>query len=95
VVVKVDQTKTVHKANKVRARNLKGLTLEINPDNLDKTSQVRVTKVTSRVSQINRVEEEIKVLNREDQMKAVQVLTETGSKKFPALKILNQTWIRT
>ena len=49
----MDQTKTVHKVNKVRARNLKGLTLVINPDNLDKISQARVTRATRETSRIS------------------------------------------
>jgi hypothetical protein len=89
----VVRTKTVHrnlrdKANRVR--NPKGQTWATS---LDKVRQV-VTRVANRDSLVSRAEEEIRVPNQEDPILAVQALTETGSRTFPALKTMIQIWIR-
>jgi hypothetical protein len=88
----VVRTKVVHrilrdKANK--ARNPKGQTWVTS---LDKASQVARV---ARDSLVRWVAEEIRVLNQEDLIPAVQVpLTETGNKMFPAAKTTIQTWTR-
>ena len=88
----VVRIKTVHRnlRDKVnRVRNPKGQTWV--------TSLVKVRQVTreaNRVSLVSRVAEEIRVPNQEDLILAVQDLTETGNRMFPALKTTIQIWTR-
>ena len=92
----MDQTKTVHRTlrDKVnKDKNHKGLTWVTS--SLDKASLVRVTRETRVVSQVSKVEEVTsRVHNPAGQIPIVQVQTETGTRKFQALRIMKQIWIR-
>ena len=109
MVVKEDQTKTVHRTlrNKVnkdkdnkdkdnrvnKDRNHKGQTWVTS--SLDKASLVRVARETRVVSQVSKVEEVTsRVHNPAGLIPIVQAPTETGIRRFPALRIMNQIWIR-
>jgi hypothetical protein len=88
----VVRTKTVHRNLSDKANRVRNPKSQTRVTNLDKVRWV--ARVASRDSLVSRAAEEIRVPNQAEQTPAVQVLTETGNRMFPALKTTIQIWTR-